>query len=547
MILHYKKYGILLAGIFIAAALNIAGSLLSTRVNFPLYMDSFATIAAAAILGGAPAVLCALFTNGVLTLLGKLRLVFMVCQLMTAVFSWLIFSIERKRTESEILSFDSFMQAGIASAVSNGIFGSIFAAMLHYNLTAIEQGILAATGTVIFANLMGGLLLNLVDKAFAAFIAYGIYRIANKMLQRGSKPYPLAGGLPELSERMAFFSENKHHRHKGGIKPEYIFFVIALLTLILTFFFKHKTTQKFNEAYEAVISESGMSEKLLHVRAEEAFIHQGYYALAYTSFTLIMISFIIMQVRSGEQRKNLALSKVRENAQKAFSRDLHDGAAQSLSALKIALQAGETEKALRFVDSAIREVRELIGYLRIDLSTSFVQIVKRYAAIFQESYGIPVSVFEATACATSFTERTKHELVRIVKEALSNAAQHADATKIEIKLIDAGADFHITVRDNGKGFACAVNIDTAEIVTTSESVVLTDDAGNSAFSTPFARECVQENSPQPNIHIGLESMRERAESLGGTLSVHSGNDGTTICVSMPICAAISDNRGGVLL
>lgn len=146
-------------------------------------MDSFATIAIASMGGFVPSIIVAILTNGTLFLLGRLKLIFILCQMMTALGSSFIFSLAKKNGEEKI-SLDSFMMAGFLSAFTNGIFGSLFAAFYHYNLTAIEQGILFVTNNVIAANLIGGFLLNLLDKAFAAFIAYGMYLLILKKCER---------------------------------------------------------------------------------------------------------------------------------------------------------------------------------------------------------------------------------------------------------------------------------------------------------------------------------------------------------------------------
>lgn len=456
--------------VLICAALNVARALFSDEVHFPLYMDSFATIAVSAAGGFVPSVLCALLTNGALTLLGRLHLVFMVCQVMTAVLSSLIFYAEKRSllignaqgTAVRTVDLDAFMKAGIASSVSNGIFGSVFAAVLHYNLTAVEQGILVATGNVTFANLMGGLLLNLVDKAFAAFIAYGMYVLA-------VRPRGLSSG--------------------SKFKSEYVFFVVAVLALGFSFSFGRRAERIFAARYERAFD--GGIEMLAAVRGEEAEIQRGFDSLAYTSFALMTVSLAIMQLRSSRRKKLLDLMRAKAETERAFSRDLHDGAAQLLAAVRLSLEAGETEKAMAFTDEAIGEVRELIGTLRLDLSADFVRLVQDYARVFSESWHIAVDVFEASDTARDFSDEVKRELLRIVQEALSNAAHHARASRIAIKMIGTDADFALSVCDNGIGFACAA---------------------------------------QTATHIGLESMRERARAIGADLQIESDEHGTTVSV-----------------
>jgi len=89
------------------------------------------------------------------------------------------------------------------------------------------------------------------------------------------------------------------------------------------------------------------------------------------------------------------------------------------------------------------------------------------------------------------------ELYRIVQEALNNAVRHAQADTVEVEIEARDGLVTITVRDDGGGF------------------------------DPGAR-AIRER------RLGLTSMRERAERLGGTFSVESApGAGTTVRVEVP--------------
>jgi signal transduction histidine kinase len=90
---------------------------------------------------------------------------------------------------------------------------------------------------------------------------------------------------------------------------------------------------------------------------------------------------------------------------------------------------------------------------------------------------------------------TKEALYRIVQEALHNTVKHGAARTAEVSLAHERGQVAVTVRDNGRGFRT-----------------------DQAFPG----------------HLGLRSMRERAETLGGTFSVTSTpRRGTTIRVEVP--------------
>lgn len=488
--------------ILFSSVLNIAGSILAGESSFPLYMDSFATIAIAAMGGFVPSAIVALFTNGTLFLLGRLKLIFILCQLMTALGSSFIFALTKKNGEEKI-SLDSFMMAGILSAFTNGIFGSLFAAFYHYNLTAIEQGILFVTNNVIAANLIGGFLLNLLDKAFAAFIAYGMYLFVKRFCVRDSS-HAEGGHRRELAtEEAGATSEWRKARPadrlvtpKLKIKPEYIFLIIAFLTFAMAIGFKKTADRKFSEGYENII-ESSQFDALEEKRSEEEFINKGFDSVLYTTFILAAISLLIMQVRLGEEKNKIRIQKAREETQRTFSRDLHDGAIQTLAALKICLSDSKNEKAKNLTEDAIAQARELLAFSRIDLSSDLIALVRETAKVFEENYKTRIAFYEASNVAQNFSSDAKVQILKILQEALRNALKHSGADKIEIKMIDTMNDFILSVCDNGSGFDV-------------------------------------EKPGEKAGHAGLKIMVERAIELGGHLAIKSGKDGTNVSLILPI-------------
>jgi signal transduction histidine kinase len=94
---------------------------------------------------------------------------------------------------------------------------------------------------------------------------------------------------------------------------------------------------------------------------------------------------------------------------------------------------------------------------------------------------------------------SKEALYRIAQEALHNVVKHAGAREAEIALQSDQAEVALTVRDHGQGF-------------------------EAAGSFPG--------------HLGLRSMQERAEALGGTLVVESApHAGTVVRARLPLRSA----------
>ena len=90
-------------------------------------------------------------------------------------------------------------------------------------------------------------------------------------------------------------------------------------------------------------------------------------------------------------------------------------------------------------------------------------------------------------------------LFRVTQEALTNVAKHAGATQVNITLSEEAGEVRLTIADNGVGF---------DLVASGRS------------------------GQQPRW--GLITMRERAETVGGSLHVDSApGKGTTIVVEVP--------------
>lgn len=89
----------------------------------------------------------------------------------------------------------------------------------------------------------------------------------------------------------------------------------------------------------------------------------------------------------------------------------------------------------------------------------------------------------------------RHELLRVIREAVTNSVRHAAATTVTISLATAGDDLVAVVEDNGVGFS--------------------------------------EVSSSPG-HLGLESMTGRTARLGGRLEIDASATGTTVRVTVPL-------------
>jgi signal transduction histidine kinase len=203
----------------------------------------------------------------------------------------------------------------------------------------------------------------------------------------------------------------------------------------------------------------------------------------------------------GESRARVLA--VRESERTRLRADLHDGVGPSLSGISLGLEAALGAVAQspervpeilgvvhREVGSLVAEVRGIIddlGPADVDLLGSLRRQVESAGAggvcVELCHGGEPIRPGPAVSVAAQ----------RIAGEALSNAVRHAGATRITVSVADDAGDLVLEVGDDGSG-------------------VVTARAGG----------------------VGLSSMRERAEAVGGTLHIDATpGRGTVVRVVLP--------------
>ena len=156
----------------------------------------------------------------------------------------------------------------------------------------------------------------------------------------------------------------------------------------------------------------------------------------------------------------------------------------------------ELGQARGHIQEAQADVREGILSLRTTLSgqAGLVPALRQYVDEFEVQTGIQAAVVCDFASEPSLSPLAEAQLMRIAQEALTNVRKHAHARQVEVKLELLPQRLHVIVADDGQGF-CA------------------DEVGQG--------------------HFGLHTMRERAESVGGRLTVTSGVDGTQLEAWLP--------------
>jgi signal transduction histidine kinase len=214
------------------------------------------------------------------------------------------------------------------------------------------------------------------------------------------------------------------------------------------------------------------------------------------------------------------LNTAHEEERARIARELHDSVAQSL--LKIIYAAGfaldylkedprlavdEVEEVQQRAKDCLRELREIMANLRptsLDI-LGLRETITRYAEQFEEEYAISTTV--DLKGLESIPTSVELAIFRILQEELTNVRKHSNAESVKIRSEASQGDLMLMVEDDGVGF------------------------------DPEMLAAEQESGK----HLGLMAMRERAELLGGELTVHSiPGMGTRVTVRIPM---ISEEKG----
>jgi signal transduction histidine kinase len=194
-----------------------------------------------------------------------------------------------------------------------------------------------------------------------------------------------------------------------------------------------------------------------------------------------------------------------------IAREMHDGLLQILGYLGIEMQTIETltargdlhavqselTKARESISAAQADVRENVLSLRTTLAgeAGLTESLKEYVQEFGVQTGIQIEFSCGIQQAPRLSPLGQAQLVRILQEALANVRKHASARQVQVRLAAHNHSINLSVTDDGIGF----------------------------------------KPSDVKSHFGLQTMRERAASAGGMLTVSSeAGIGTCVDLSLPL-------------
>ena len=218
-------------------------------------------------------------------------------------------------------------------------------------------------------------------------------------------------------------------------------------------------------------------------------------------------------IKQAETMHRLLLERTisaQEEERRRIARELHDEAGQLLTALLVGLRTLEDARKLEDVKEQGNRLREItaqaideVGRLSRGLHPTVLDdhglgvALSRYAAEYTKTHKIAVDLAPNELDFSNLPSTIQIALYRILQEALTNVARHSGAKSVNIRFTLSATAVKVEVIDDGCGFD-------AEAVAVSSH------------------------------RLGIQSMRERAAMLGGTVSFTSQRKGTKILVQIPL-------------
>lgn len=211
------------------------------------------------------------------------------------------------------------------------------------------------------------------------------------------------------------------------------------------------------------------------------------------------LRFHHVESRFEDQYRRISQMMVRaqEEERKRLSRELHDQVGQMLTALRMEVGRGRLTECKALIDTMVGTVRDLSMGLRpsmlddIGLGPALQWLARDHA----RRYDCPVNV-ELSGDLDALPESHRTCTYRVVQEALTNCARHAQASCIDVALHGTPGQLRLQIKDDGVGMP----------------------------ARPLAAP-----------GLGLFGIEERVRELGGRLQVYSNpGQGTSLKIEMPV-------------
>jgi len=221
------------------------------------------------------------------------------------------------------------------------------------------------------------------------------------------------------------------------------------------------------------------------------------------------------QAEEELRRLSGQLLRLQDEERRGIARDLHDSTGQDLVALatmlgqlRASIPSVERKsrrlvsKCKNLADRCIRDVRTLSYVLHPPVldAAGLGDAIRDYVNGFTKRSGIRVEL-ELSPSVGRMPQDVELALFRVVQEALTNIQRHSGSQRAKIR-IDRNSDLTLEISDRGHG-------------------------------TSVSRQRRKEE-PRLGIGVGVPSMQERVNLIGGRFEIDSTSHGTTVRVAIPL-------------
>jgi len=261
--------------------------------------------------------------------------------------------------------------------------------------------------------------------------------------------------------------------------------------------------------------QNGSCQAELRLRRFDQSVIPARFSLTILSRDNSVTGVLVTDLSSEKTYAELAsrIQSLQDEERKKIARELHDSVGQLLSALGMNLSRLQNESrdlssssvnllsdCATMVDQVTREIRTISHLLHpplLDLA-GLESAIRWYVDGFSHRSNIKVDL-QTDSDRGRLPADVEICLFRVVQECLTNVYRHSGGDSCSISITRDGQVVHLDIQDNGHGF-------------------------------PKAGEVLS------SAGVGLRGMQERLRPLGGTLQVHSNENGTTVMVVVPVPA-----------
>jgi signal transduction histidine kinase len=241
------------------------------------------------------------------------------------------------------------------------------------------------------------------------------------------------------------------------------------------------------------------------------------------AFVSALADYVAIAVQNARLLESVRALTVLEQRQ-SLARDIHDSVIQNMFSLTMHVRVArmsigerpdltppalikQLESSLGSIEqmaSAIQQdMRQLIAQRRPQAAGGLVERLRRHVDDLRSITLVNIRVVDELLSAPVLSVLDCEELFLICREAINNSVKHASAANITVTISRCGdsGPLRIEVADDGTGF----------------------------LSLPAA----------PGDHVGLSSMRERADRLGNQIDIRTSSEGTSVCIEVPLTLVLA--------